>query len=65
VAAPETRGELATEVDDIICAVTAEPFYAVGVWYDDFAQTSDAEVRELLEQAGHQATSPPAGDRSG
>jgi putative phosphoribosyl transferase len=34
-----------------VCAVTAEPFYAVGDWYEDFSQTSDEEVCELLEHA--------------
>jgi putative phosphoribosyl transferase len=51
VAAQSTCDELAAEVDDIICAVTPEPFYAVGLWYEDFAQTGDDEVRELLEDA--------------
>jgi len=32
-------------------AVTPEPFYAVGLWYADFDQTTDAEVRALLERA--------------
>ena len=35
-------------VDDIVCLRTPEPFQAVGLWYEDFAQTSDAEVHELL-----------------
>jgi predicted phosphoribosyltransferase len=51
VAAPETCASLRAEVDDIVCAVTPEPFYAVGWWYDDFSQTSDEEVRELLERS--------------
>jgi predicted phosphoribosyltransferase len=51
VAAPETCEMLREEVDDIICAVTPEPFHAVGLWYEDFSQTSDEEVRELLERA--------------
>jgi hypothetical protein len=45
-------------VDDIVCAVTPEPFYAVGVWYDDFSQTTDDEVRELLEAANRQQQDP-------
>ena len=40
-----------TEVDDVICALTPEPFFAVGAWYADFSQTTDEEVRELLEAA--------------
>jgi len=54
-ASPETCAELKTEVDDIICATTPDPFYAVGLWYEDFSQTTDEEVRELL------ARSPGAG----
>lgn len=50
-AAPETCEALRTEVDDVVCAVTPEPFYAVGLWYDDFSQTTDDEVRRLLAAA--------------
>jgi len=51
-AAPETCEAFRDEVDEIICAITPDPFYAVGVWYEDFSQTSDEEVRELLAQQG-------------
>jgi putative phosphoribosyl transferase len=51
VAAGTTCEEFRAEVDDIICAATPEPFYGVGLWYDDFSQTSDAEVRDLLARA--------------
>jgi len=51
VAAPSTRDELAREVDEIVCVATPEPFLAVGRFYDDFAQTSDGEVHDLLERA--------------
>ncbi len=51
VAAPETCEALRGEVDEVICAATPEPFRAVGFWYEQFEQTSDAEVRELLERA--------------
>lgn len=44
--------------DDCICALMPEPFYAVGLWYDDFRQTSDDEVRSLLDEA---ADGQPAG----
>jgi predicted phosphoribosyltransferase len=50
-AAPETCSELRAEVDDVICAVTPVPFHAVGLWYEDFSQTNDDEVRELLARA--------------
>jgi predicted phosphoribosyltransferase len=51
VAAPETCQEFEQEVDDVICAVKPELFYAVGLWYQDFSQTTDEEVRDLLRQA--------------
>lgn len=35
-------------MDEVVCAHTPEPFRAVGVWYEDFSQTSDDEVRRLL-----------------
>src|SRR3954469_21107461 len=38
-------------VDEMVCAETPEPFYAVGLWYDDFGQTTDDEVRRLLARA--------------
>jgi putative phosphoribosyl transferase len=51
VAAPETCAEFRSEVDEVVCAATPDPFMAVGAWYGDFSQTSDQEVRELLERA--------------
>jgi putative phosphoribosyl transferase len=50
VAAPETCAAFRDVADDIVCAETPEPFHAVGLWYDDFSQTSDTEVHELLER---------------
>jgi putative phosphoribosyl transferase len=50
VAPAETCDELRTEVDDIVCLLTPEPFYAIGLWYENFAQTTDEEVRHLLAQ---------------
>jgi len=47
-ASPETCEEMRAEVDDVICAITPEPFQAVGRWYQDFAQTTDEEVQDLL-----------------
>jgi putative phosphoribosyl transferase len=41
-------------VDEIVCAVTPRPFNGVGMWYDDFSQTTDAEVRDLLERAARE-----------
>ncbi len=51
VSAPQTCDEYQMGVDEIICAFTPEPFHGVGEWYDDFSQTTDEEVRDLLEQA--------------
>ncbi len=51
VSAPQTCEEFRNEVDDIVCAVTPEPFHGVGIWYEDFSQTTDEEVRELLRRA--------------
>jgi putative phosphoribosyl transferase len=51
VAARETCDALAREADEMICAETPEPFYAVGQWYENFSQTTDDEVRELLARA--------------
>jgi erythromycin esterase-like protein/predicted phosphoribosyltransferase len=51
-AAPEsTCRELETEVDEVVCATTPSPFYAVGASYWDFTQVTDDEVRELLRAA--------------
>ena len=52
VAPPQTCDEFRTIADDVVCAATPDPFYAVGLWYEDFGQTSDAEVRELLNDGG-------------
>jgi predicted phosphoribosyltransferase len=51
VAPKETCDALRDLVDEVICVVTPELFLAVGEWYEDFSQTSDADVRELLSQA--------------
>ena len=51
VAPVETCEALRDAADEVLCLRTPEPFHAVGLWYADFAQTLDAEVRELLEQA--------------
>ena len=50
-ASPETCSEMRSEADDVVCAITPEPFYSVGLWYDDFSQTTDEEVRELLARS--------------
>lgn len=47
-ASPDTCEALKAEADEIVCAMTPEPFVAVGYWYEDFTQTTDDEVRALL-----------------
>ena len=56
VAAAETCDTFRDIVDEIVCAETPEPFGAVGFWYEDFSQTSDEEVHDLLERAQHAPT---------
>jgi putative phosphoribosyl transferase len=51
VAARETCAMFVNEVDEIVCPATPEPFHAVGLWYETFAQTTDEEVHQLLKQA--------------
>lgn len=51
VAAEETCRQFEDVVDEVVCVVTPRPFYAVGQWYEDFDQTTDDEVRELLTQS--------------
>jgi predicted phosphoribosyltransferase len=48
VGARETCRALAEVADDVVCALMPEPLTAVGLWYDDFDQTTDEEVRRLL-----------------
>ena len=49
--AASTCSELKNEADELICLMTAEPFFAVGSWYENFEQTTDQQVRELLQKA--------------
>jgi putative phosphoribosyl transferase len=71
VAPPETCEAFRREVEEVICAITPDPFIAVGAWYSDFSQTSDEEVRQLLEQASRDwhtdspTTSEQAGEHDG
>lgn len=57
VAPAETCDAFHQIADEVICAETPEPFQAVGLWYEDFAQTTDDEVHKLLEQAMHATSS--------
>ena len=51
VAPAPTCELLRSLADEVVCLATPEPFYGVGLWYDDFSPTSDDEVRELLALA--------------
>jgi putative phosphoribosyl transferase len=51
VAAEQTCDEFRSDVDKIICAHTPEPFISVGMWYEDFSQTTDEDVQQLLKLA--------------
>jgi putative phosphoribosyl transferase len=58
VAAPAECDAFRQIADEVICAITAEPFHAVGLWYQDFPQMTDEEVRALL---AHKSRSSLAG----
>lgn len=51
VAALSTCEDLKQEVDEIVCLLTPENFFAVGQWYEDFSQITDEEVQEILRRA--------------
>lgn len=55
VAAAETCRSLAKEADEVVCVNTPEAFHAVSLWYEEFSQTTDDEVRFLLKSAGQLA----------
>ena len=59
VSSPQTCRELGAEVDEIVCLITPEMFYAVGMWYIDFSPTTDDEVRDLLRQGGNGSNNHP------
>jgi putative phosphoribosyl transferase len=48
VAPPTTCEQLRREVDQVVCLIMPESLYAIGLWYEDFSQTTDAQVRDLL-----------------
>lgn len=50
-AAKDTCEQFKAEADEVVCAVTPEPFRAVGLSYEDFTQTTDEEVRDYLRRA--------------
>ena len=58
VASREACARVSETADECVCVQTPEPFYGVGAWYDDFSQTSDGEVLELLEAVADGARQP-------
>ena len=59
IAAAATCQALRREVDEVVCALTPEPFFAVGMWYRDFSQTTDREVHDLLARAAAERSGAP------
>ncbi len=59
VGAASVCASLRDVADDVICAESPDPFHAVGIWYENFQPTSDAEVQDAMR------TSPPAPALSG
>lgn len=51
VGPPETINQFKKEADRVVCLLTPEPFYAIGQFYDNFDQTTDDEVAQLLKQS--------------
>jgi predicted phosphoribosyltransferase len=47
----ETCHDMRAHADDVVCGITPQPFYSVGLWYKDFSPTTDEEVRELLARS--------------
>ena len=60
VAAPNARDTVARAADAVVCVVTPEPFYRIGIWYDDFAPVSDASVLLLLDSAARELSAAAA-----
>ncbi|MFB3813110.1 MAG: phosphoribosyltransferase [Terriglobales bacterium] len=56
VAAAQSCDDLRAEVDELVCGATPAHFFAVGQWYRDFEQTTDEEVRSLLQAVNENST---------
>jgi putative phosphoribosyl transferase len=65
VAPPGCGDRFDADVDEFVCLETPEPFFAIGEFYDDFAQTSDEEVITCLERAAHRVPTTTATSRAG
>jgi predicted phosphoribosyltransferase len=59
VGSPDTCREFSDIADDVVCARAPEHFAAVGQWYDDFQQTTDEEVRALVDEASAELAGKP------
>lgn len=51
VASPQVYKQFAAHVDEVVCVQAPPDFTSVGLWYEDFDQTEDGEVRDLLQEA--------------
>jgi predicted phosphoribosyltransferase len=60
VASSDARAALARVADAVVCVVTPDPFYRIGIWYDDFAPVSDASVLLLLDSAARERSAAAA-----
>ncbi|HEU5245967.1 MAG TPA: phosphoribosyltransferase family protein [Candidatus Udaeobacter sp.] len=60
VVAAETYYQIRRQADEVAAVMVPDEFYAVGQWYEDFFQTSDDEVRQLLTEANRRAVAAPA-----
>jgi putative phosphoribosyl transferase len=60
VVAAETYYQIRRQADEVAAVMVPDEFYAVGQWYEDFSQTSDDEVRQLLTEANRRAVAAPA-----
>lgn len=70
VGSSDTCREMSKEADEVVCYCTPNPFHAVGLWYEEFSQTSDEEVEQLLEeirqsQGGRIGCAPRTADGAG
>jgi predicted phosphoribosyltransferase len=54
VGSPDTCRQMRSEADEVVCAMTPEPFFSVGTWYADFMEIPDEEITRLLKHAAHQ-----------
>ena len=53
-AASDVCDAFKAEVDEVVCAITPDPFYGVSRWYEDFSQVTDEEVRNLVRESNQQ-----------